>query len=91
MNCRELEEENANLQAEYERLRAKSTPGSTPEEQHSGNENRGAHGAPDQVTIHFYFNITLCMPVCNKLDGQITKVNCSLQCFTIPSLKNKQE
>lgn len=48
---RELEEENANLQAEYERLRAKSTPGSTPEEQHAGNENRGAHGAPDQVRV----------------------------------------
>ncbi|XP_069695333.1 dystrophin, isoforms A/C/F/G/H isoform X7 [Periplaneta americana] len=29
---RELEEENASLQAEYERLRAKQTPGSTPEE-----------------------------------------------------------
>ncbi|PSN53173.1 Dystrophin [Blattella germanica] len=28
----ELEEENASLQAEYERLRAKQTPGSTPEE-----------------------------------------------------------
>ena len=32
MICRELEEENASLQAEYERLRAKQTPGSTPEE-----------------------------------------------------------
>ncbi|KAL0868161.1 hypothetical protein ABMA27_007712 [Loxostege sticticalis] len=30
---RELEEENASLQAEYERLKAKQTPGSTPEEQ----------------------------------------------------------
>lgn len=29
---RELEEENATLQAEYERLRSKQTPGSTPEE-----------------------------------------------------------
>ncbi|XP_063241315.1 dystrophin, isoforms A/C/F/G/H-like [Bacillus rossius redtenbacheri] len=29
---RELEEENAGLQAEYERLRSKQTPGSTPEE-----------------------------------------------------------
>ncbi|XP_045538015.1 dystrophin [Papilio machaon] len=29
---RELEEENASLQAEYERLKAKQTPGSTPEE-----------------------------------------------------------
>lgn len=29
---RELEEENATLQAEYERLRSKQTPGSTPED-----------------------------------------------------------
>jgi len=29
---RELEEENASLQAEYDRLRAKQTPGSTPDE-----------------------------------------------------------
>ncbi|KAG7309491.1 hypothetical protein JYU34_005462 [Plutella xylostella] len=43
---RELEEENANLQAEYERLKAKSTPGSTPEEQHVVNDNRNA--PPDQ-------------------------------------------
>ncbi|GBP44176.1 Dystrophin, isoform E [Eumeta japonica] len=33
---RELEEENASLQAEYERLKAKQTPGSTPEEQQAG-------------------------------------------------------
>ncbi|XP_023317412.1 dystrophin, isoforms A/C/F/G/H isoform X2 [Trichogramma pretiosum] len=34
---RELEEENATLQAEYERLRSKQTPGSTPEDgTHSG-------------------------------------------------------
>ncbi|XP_075984484.1 dystrophin isoform X3 [Anticarsia gemmatalis] len=39
---RELEEENASLQAEYERLKAKQTPGSTPEEQHGVNENRNA-------------------------------------------------
>ncbi|XP_070164121.1 dystrophin, isoforms A/C/F/G/H isoform X2 [Polyergus mexicanus] len=32
---RELEEENATLQAEYERLRSKQTPGSTPEDGHS--------------------------------------------------------
>ncbi|KAJ0172021.1 hypothetical protein K1T71_011994 [Dendrolimus kikuchii] len=38
---RELEEENASLQAEYERLKAKQTPGSTPEEQHGG-DNRNA-------------------------------------------------
>ncbi|XP_047359610.1 dystrophin, isoforms A/C/F/G/H-like isoform X12 [Vespa velutina] len=31
---RELEEENATLQAEYERLRSKQTPGSTPEDGH---------------------------------------------------------
>lgn len=31
---RELEEENATLQAEYEKLRSKQTPGSTPEEGH---------------------------------------------------------
>lgn len=35
--CRELEEENATLQAEYERLRSKQTPGSTPDEM-SGND-----------------------------------------------------
>ncbi|EEB13705.1 dystrophin, putative [Pediculus humanus corporis] len=36
---RELEEENATLQAEYERLRSKQTPGSTPEEINlSGND-----------------------------------------------------
>ncbi|XP_059053105.1 dystrophin-like [Achroia grisella] len=39
---RELEEENATLQAEYERLKAKQTPGSTPEEQLSVSENRNA-------------------------------------------------
>nr|XP_049693576.1 dystrophin, isoforms A/C/F/G/H isoform X3 [Helicoverpa armigera] len=39
---RELEEENASLQAEYERLKAKQTPGSTPEEQHGVNDNRNA-------------------------------------------------
>ncbi|XP_045504370.1 dystrophin-like [Colias croceus] len=39
---RELEEENASLQAEYERLKAKQTPGSTPEEQLNVNENRNA-------------------------------------------------
>ncbi|KOB78866.1 Dystrophin, isoforms A/C/F/G/H [Operophtera brumata] len=40
---RELEEENASLQAEYERLKAKSTPGSTPEDQqHANNDNRNA-------------------------------------------------
>ncbi|VVC94739.1 unnamed protein product, partial [Leptidea sinapis] len=39
---RELEEENASLQAEYERLKAKQTPGSTPEEQLSVNESRNA-------------------------------------------------
>lgn len=39
---RELEEENASLQAEYERLKAKQTPGSTPEEQHALAENRNA-------------------------------------------------
>ncbi|CAK1546850.1 unnamed protein product [Leptosia nina] len=39
---RELEEENASLQAEYERLKAKQTPGSTPEEQLAINENRNA-------------------------------------------------
>ncbi|XP_045487025.1 dystrophin, isoforms A/C/F/G/H isoform X2 [Pieris rapae] len=39
---RELEEENASLQAEYERLKAKQTPGSTPEDQLALNENRNA-------------------------------------------------
>ncbi|XP_063538214.1 dystrophin isoform X2 [Cydia strobilella] len=39
---RELEEENASLQAEYERLKAKQTPGSTPEEQHGVSDNRNA-------------------------------------------------
>ncbi|XP_045454769.1 dystrophin-like [Melitaea cinxia] len=39
---RELEEENASLQAEYERLKAKQTPGSTPEEQHAVTDNRNA-------------------------------------------------
>lgn len=33
---RELEEENSQLQAEYERLRSKGTPESTPEELRSG-------------------------------------------------------
>ncbi|RVE55234.1 hypothetical protein evm_000132 [Chilo suppressalis] len=42
---RELEEENASLQAEYERLKAKQTPGSTPEELSAG-ENRS--GPVDQ-------------------------------------------
>lgn len=42
--CRELEEENANLQAEYERLRTKSTPESTPEEL------RGGGGDADMAT-----------------------------------------
>nr|CAD7427340.1 unnamed protein product [Timema monikensis] len=42
---RELEEENASLQAEYERLRAKQTPGSTPEES-SHLSSRGG-GTPD--------------------------------------------
>nr|CAD7412920.1 unnamed protein product [Timema cristinae] len=41
----ELEEENASLQAEYERLRAKQTPGSTPEES-SHLSSRGG-GTPD--------------------------------------------
>lgn len=36
---RELEEENATLLAEYERLRSKQTPGSTPEDGH-GNGTR---------------------------------------------------
>ncbi|CAG9793172.1 unnamed protein product [Diatraea saccharalis] len=45
---RELEEENASLQAEYERLKAKQTPGSTPEELSAG-ENRNA--PVDQVFI----------------------------------------
>ncbi|XP_045779365.1 dystrophin, isoforms A/C/F/G/H-like isoform X4 [Maniola jurtina] len=39
---RELEEENASLQAEYERLKAKQTPGSTPEEQHAHGDGRNA-------------------------------------------------
>ncbi|CAK1594213.1 unnamed protein product [Parnassius mnemosyne] len=39
---RELEEENASLQAEYERLKAKQTPGSTPEDQHTLADNRNA-------------------------------------------------
>ncbi|XP_052744311.1 dystrophin isoform X5 [Bicyclus anynana] len=39
---RELEEENASLQAEYERLKAKQTPGSTPEEQHAHADGRNA-------------------------------------------------
>lgn len=38
--CRELEEENASLQAEYERLKARQTPGSTPDEQHAVAEAR---------------------------------------------------
>ncbi|XP_026331601.1 dystrophin, isoforms A/C/F/G/H [Hyposmocoma kahamanoa] len=37
---RELEEENASLQAEYERLKARQTPGSTPDEQHAVAEAR---------------------------------------------------
>jgi chromosome segregation ATPase len=41
---RELEEENATLQAEYERLRAKQTPGSTPEE---SSHLPGGQRAPD--------------------------------------------
>jgi len=39
-----LEEENATLQAEYERLRAKQTPGSTPEE---SSHLPGGQRAPD--------------------------------------------
>nr|XP_034172617.1 dystrophin, isoforms A/C/F/G/H isoform X2 [Osmia lignaria] len=35
---RELEEENATLQAEYERLRSKQTPGSTPEDGHGNRQ-----------------------------------------------------
>ncbi|XP_039288280.1 dystrophin-like [Nilaparvata lugens] len=42
---RELEEENASLQAEYERLRSRSTPESTPEEMRSG----GGGGDGDMV------------------------------------------
>ncbi|XP_043502576.1 dystrophin-like isoform X5 [Polistes fuscatus] len=40
-----LEEENANLQAEYERLRSKQTPGSTPEDGHGTRQ-------PDADMIH---------------------------------------
>lgn len=40
--CRELEEENASLQAEYERLRSKSTPESTPEELRTGDNDMAA-------------------------------------------------
>lgn len=39
---RELEEENATLQAEYERLRSKSTPESTPEELRAGDNDMAA-------------------------------------------------
>ncbi|KAG6451368.1 hypothetical protein O3G_MSEX007089 [Manduca sexta] len=46
---RELEEENASLQAEYERLKAKQTPGSTPEEQHGLTDNRNAPADQDMM------------------------------------------
>lgn len=52
LHYRELEEENASLQAEYERLKAKQTPGSTPEEQHGVNENRNA--PVDQVSCFLF-------------------------------------
>ncbi|XP_028042017.1 dystrophin-like [Bombyx mandarina] len=45
---RELEEENASLQAEYERLKAKQTPGSTPEEQQHGVSDNSRSGPVDQ-------------------------------------------
>ncbi|XP_013147320.1 PREDICTED: dystrophin, isoform D isoform X3 [Papilio polytes] len=46
---RELEEENASLQAEYERLKAKQTPGSTPEEPQGGAGGAGAGGDQDMM------------------------------------------